>query len=193
MNVYILLDRSGSMSNMWAESIGSINAYVAELPEKTNVFLAAFDTEYTVVRNSTVKKWKPIETNEITPRGNTRLFDSSARIMMRALDDNEEKTVVVVMTDGEENSSINFKQSDVKALAKSLEDKKWELIFLGANFDKVGDVARHYGVGINKFTDIKAGNMHEYMTASLATSTRAYASTGEAINISAEDKAKATK
>lgn len=28
MNVYILLDRSGSMSSLWNEAIGSINGYV---------------------------------------------------------------------------------------------------------------------------------------------------------------------
>ena len=33
MNVYILLDRSGSMSSLWSEAIGSINAYVEKLPK----------------------------------------------------------------------------------------------------------------------------------------------------------------
>lgn len=192
MNVYILLDRSGSMQNMWSEAISSINGYVKELSSDTNVFLAAFDHDYAVLRNTTVKNWKEVSNEEIVPRGNTRLFDSAARVMYRAIDDNAEKTVVVVMTDGEENSSLNFRQADVKALAKQFEDKKWELIFLGANFDKVGNVAtQNFGIADNKFTNITAGNMQEYMTQSLATSTRGYAC-GAAINITNEDKRKAT-
>lgn len=184
MNVYILLDRSGSMETMWDEALGSINGYVAELPEKTNVFLAVFDTDYNVIRNTTAKKWKPISREDATPRGGTRLFDSAARIMYRALDDNAEKTVIVVMTDGFENSSLNFKQSDVKTLSKTMEAKKWELLFLGANFDKVGDVAtNNFGVAKGKFADIKVGTMHDYMTTTLSRSTAAYATSGAAINL----------
>jgi hypothetical protein len=184
MNVYILLDRSGSMETMWDEALGSINGYVAELPEKTNVFLAVFDTDYNVIRNTAAKKWKPISREDATPRGGTRLFDSAARIMYRALDDNAEKTVIVVMTDGFENSSLNFKQSDVKTLSKTMEAKKWELLFLGANFDKVGDVAiNNFGVASGKFADVKVGTMHDYMTTTLSRSTAAYATSGAAINL----------
>lgn len=192
MNVYILLDRSASMQNQWTEALGSINGYVKELPKDTNVHLAAFDHDYVVMRNTTVKKWKPINSDELQPRGNTRLFDAAARIMQRAIDDNSEKTVIVVMTDGEENSSQNFKQADVKALANVMDSKKWELVFLGANFDKVGDVAmNNFGRSAGKFSNMTSGNMHEYMTKTLATSTANYATRGEAINFTDEDKARA--
>lgn len=192
MNVYVLLDRSGSMQNQWGEAINSVNAYVKELPKDTNVFLAVFDHDYNVVRNTTAKKWEPLDKEEITPRGNTRLFDSAARIMYRALDDNAEKTVIVVMTDGEENSSQNFRQADVKALADTMDKKKWELIFLGANFDRVSDVAvNNFGRQSSKFMNMTTGNMVNTM-ADLAVRSTAYAHMGSAINYTAEDKAKAT-
>lgn len=193
MNVYILLDRSGSMQNQWGEAINSVNAYVKELPKDTNVFLAAFDHDYDVVRKTTVRDWTPVNTEEITPRGNTRLFDSAARIMLRALDDNAEKAILVVMTDGEENSSQNFKQADVKALANRFDSRKWELIFLGANFDKVGDVAmNNFGRSSAKFVNMTSGNMSGTMT-DLAMRSTAYATMDSAINYTAEDKAKAAK
>ena len=192
MNVYILLDRSGSMQNQWGEAINSVNAYVKELPKDTNVFLAAFDHDYTVLRNTTVKKWQPIDREEIVPRGNTRLFDSAARVMYRALDDNAEKTVIVVMTDGEENASLNFKQSDVKSLADTMDKKKWELIFLGANFDKVSDVAvNNFGRDSSKFLNMTTGNMTGTM-ADLAIRSTAYATMDSAINYTAEDKLRAS-
>ena len=189
MNVYILLDRSGSMVNLWNEAVGSINAYVEKLPKKTKVHMAVFDNEYKVIRDTTAGEWKDVSDKDATPRGMTALFDASARIMQRAIDDDAEKTVVVVMTDGEENSSKNFKQSDVKALVSYLDEKKWEIVFLGANFDKVGDVAMSYGKGFDKFADMKAGNMRGFMATNLADATTAYVSGSAAsINFSAEDK-----
>lgn len=192
MNVYILLDRSASMSSQWSEALSSINAYVKELPHNTAVFLAAFDHDYVVMRNVFSQFWEPVSSTELQPRGNTRLFDAAARIMQRAIDDNVEKTIIVVMTDGEENSSLNFKQADVKALASVLDSKKWELVFLGANFDKVGDVAmNNFGRTSNKFVNMTSGNMTDYMTSTLATSTAAYAARGVAMNFTDEDKARA--
>lgn len=189
MNVYILLDRSGSMANLWDEAVGSINAYVEKLPKKTKVHMAVFDNEYKVIRNTTAGEWKDVSDKDATPRGMTALFDASARIMQRAIDDNAEKTVVVVMTDGEENCSKNFKQSDVKALVSYLDEKKWEIVFLGANFDKVGEVAMSYGKGFDKFADMKSGNMRGFMSTNLAAATSAYVSgTSASINFSAEDK-----
>lgn len=192
MNVYILLDRSASMQSQWAEALSSINGYVKELPKDTNVHLAAFDHDYVVMRNTTAKKWTPLHSEELQPRGNTRLFDAAARIMQRAIDDNAERTIIVVMTDGEENSSLNFKQADVKALANVLDSKKWELVFLGANFDKVGDVAmNNFGRTSNKFVNMTTGNMADYMTQTLATSSVAYATAGRAMNFTDEDKQRA--
>lgn len=189
MNVYLLLDRSGSMQNQWGEALNSINAYVKELPKDTNVHLAAFDHDYVVLRNTTVEKWNPINNDEIQPRGNTRLFDAAARIMQRAIDDNAERTMIVVMTDGEENASLNYKQADVKALANVLDSKKWELVFLGANFDKVGDVAmNNFGRTSNKFYNMTSGNMTKSMTSTLATASTAYAIRGASIDFTDEDK-----
>jgi len=192
MNVYVLLDRSSSMQKQWSEAINSVNAYVNELPNDTNVFLAVFDHDYNAIRNTTAGEWIPVSTVEISPRGNTRLFDSAARIMYRALDDNAEKTVIVVMTDGEENSSLNFRQADVKALANTVDAKKWELIFLGANFDRVSDVAvNNFGRGKEKFMNMTTGNMVGAM-ADLGTRSTAYFASGTGINYTAQDKANAS-
>ncbi len=191
MNLYILLDRSGSMEGMWEEALGSINAYVKELAPNTKVFLAAFDADYQVVRNTTVSHWDPLSRADVNPRGSTRLFDSAARIMWRALDDNAERTVVLVMTDGYENASQYFKQSQIKQLVGEVTKKNWEVIFLGANFDKVGDVASDFGLASSKFTNVSKGSMMNYMSTSLSDATRSYAA-GAALNIDDDAKGIAT-
>lgn len=192
MNVYFLLDRSGSMDRLWKEAVGSINAYVENLPVNTNIVLAVFDSQsYDVIRNTTAKEWKNIAPNEATPRAGTPLYDSSVRMMYRALDDNPDKAVFVIMTDGEENQSRHFKQVDVKSLVSRFQSNKWEVIFLGADFDKVGDVAHSYGLDGTKFMNINADSLDGTMR-SFAGMTTQYASAASAsINITAEDKAKA--
>ncbi len=187
MNVYILLDRSGSMETMWDESLGSINGYVKGLDASTKVMLAVFDNiSYDVIRMTRAGDWTNVTRADASPRGGTPLFDASARIMQRAQDDNAERAVVVIMTDGFENGSRNFKQVEVKQLATTLETaKKYEVVFLGANFDKVGDVAmQQYGRGVDKFANINKGGMMDFMATTLGTQTRAYASTGAAMNLS---------
>lgn len=191
MNVYLLLDRSGSMSSLWSEAIGAINGYVNNLKKKDYVHLAVFDsTSYDVVRDVKVEDWVDIDSDEIKPGGTTPLYDSCAKIMQTAEDDNAKKTVLVVMTDGYENASKEHTQASIKAKVKMFEDKKWEVIFLGANFDAVESVSGALGVVGSKSMNISAGNLRDAMSV-VSGYTGTYGATGQAINFSAQDKLKA--
>ena len=187
MNVYILLDRSGSMSSLWGEALGSINAYVAKLKKKDNVFLAAFDNEYQVVRDCKVEGWDDITNDDVTPRGMTALFDSCGKIMAKAEEDGAKKTILVVMTDGHENASKEHNQASIKAKVKQFEDNKWEVIFLGANFDAVDSVSGGLGLVGSKSMNIAAGNLSRGFD-TLSAYTASYATTGAAINFTDADK-----
>lgn len=183
MNVYILLDRSQSMENLWTEALGSINGYVKDLLSGTKVFLAAFDTlSYDVLRNTTSQEWKNVTSEDAQPRGGTPLLDATGRLVYRVLDDNADRAIVVIMTDGEENSSQLFKKADVTKLLDKVKSKGYEVLFLGANFDKVGDVAKSLGVLDNtKFRNIQPGEFKEY-TRGLAAASTAYGVCGQSIN-----------
>lgn len=190
MNVYILLDRSGSMSTLWNEALGAVNAYVAKLKKTDKVYLSVFDNEYSVVRDVKVKEWTDITNTDAQPRGMTALYDSCGKIMAKAEEDNAKKTILVVMTDGAENSSREHTQASIKAKVKEFEEKKWEVIFLGANFDSVEMVSGSVGVASGKTMNISATNLRSTMD-SLFAYTSAYSATGQAINFSDEDKLKA--
>jgi hypothetical protein len=193
MNAYILLDRSGSMESLWKEALGSINGYVKELPKEANVFMAVFDSiGYDVIRNTTAGEWKPVSNDDAMPRGGTPLFDASSRMMLRILDDKPDKAVFVTMTDGEENQSQNFRQHHVKVLVKNIEDRDYQVLFLGANFDKVGDVANQYGIKGSSWTNITPVNLSSTMT-SLGTASMNYM-TGSlrSVEITNDIKTKAT-
>lgn len=180
---YILLDASGSMQSMWEEALGSINGYVKGLPEDSRVIVAAFDTNrYEILRDTVAGDWKILTGEEIYPMGGTPLFDSSARMMWRIKDDRPDRAVFVTMTDGEENASKHFRQADVKNLVKELEAKDYQVVFLGANFDKVGDVATQYGVNATRGAfNMAKGSFTPTMVNLSAMSTN-YMTTGVSIN-----------
>lgn len=190
MNVYILLDRSGSMSTLWNEALGSINNYVTKLKKSDKVYLAAFDDQYEIIRECKAEDWKEVTNEDAQPRGMTALFDSCGKIMTLAEENDSRKTMLVVMTDGHENASREYNQAAIKAKVKAFEDKKWEVIFLGANFDEVSTVSGGIGMVASKSMNIAAGNMMRSFD-TLSTYTASYAATGAAINFTDEDKVQA--
>jgi hypothetical protein len=111
--------------------------------------------------------------------------------MTAAEEANAKKTVLVVMTDGWENASKEHSQTSIMAKVKAFEDKKWEVVFLGANFDSVETVSGSVGVVGSKTMNISAGNLARGFD-TLSTYTNAYAATGASINFSVEDKLSVT-
>jgi hypothetical protein len=180
------------METQWSEALGAINGYVENLPISTRVILAAFDNvSYDILRDTTVKAWRNLSNDDATPRGGTPLFDSSARMMWRIMDDKPDRAVFLVMTDGFENQSQYFNQFVVKKMVTELEKKKYEVIFLGANFDKVGDVAAGFGLSSNKWMNNSTEKLGQNMRGVYASASASYLNTGEAINFTEQDKKEA--
>lgn len=186
VNVYMVVDRSGSMSTLWKEAVGSINTYIKKLQEThvegDKLSLSVFDNEYTTVLDKVdLMSIEKIEEDFSSPRGMTALFDAAGKTINQALEDNNEKTVVVIMTDGHENCSREWKKDGVKTLIEKCEKKGWEVIFLGANFD-VSQDAVSVGLAASKFVNNAKGTFDVAM-ANFASSTRSYSSMGAAINL----------
>lgn len=201
MKVYMLLDRSGSMENLWNEALGSINSYVENLDKETEVMLAAFDSNgtsglmidnlnYSVLRDMKAGLWRKVTKDDATPRGGTPLVDAAAKMIFRIEEDNKEKAIFVVMTDGEENSSKTFTLSQVKNAISKMQTRGYEVIFMGANFDKIGNVASSFGLKESKWLNISAQNLEPFMK-NFAHLTSTYAVSGANINYSQEDKLRA--
>ena len=205
MQTYILLDRSGSMQGMWGEAISSINAYVEELkkpePEtgkviETRVTLATFDShvghmDFDVLRDGiSTSAWSELSDREISPRGMTPLFDAIGTMIQKATEDDNEKTVIVIMTDGHENSSREFTSTSMKALLDSVRARGWEVVFLGANFSNFRD-ADTLGIVASKRMAMASGNMRDAKMA-LARKSRRYAmSLDETISFDENDRREA--
>jgi len=182
-NVYILLDRSGSMQDRgWDNVLDSVNSYVKEVDQDSNVFIVAFDSSsdglsYTVLRNCVACEMDKLTSDEVTPRGMTPLYDAAYRLFSRAIEDNAERTAIVVMTDGYENASVTYNLSHVKGQISTMKNKRWGVIFLGAEFRGVEGVAKGIGLGNNQWVNASAANLGATMS-SAGLKTRAYFSTG---------------
>jgi von Willebrand factor type A domain-containing protein len=169
---YILLDRTGSMSDIWDEALGSVNAYaeaVGTLEEgeaddlETSVTLAVFDYQegfqFDVLRKDVQPDaWAKVTNDDVSPRGMTPLFDAINRTITMAEADNPEKAVIVIMTDGHENSSREVTRDGAKAALDRAEARGWEVVFLGAEFSSFGD-AEAVGVSASKRMAVSAGTL----------------------------------
>lgn len=180
--VYILLDRSGSMSSMWKEALGGINGYVKGL-KNADVTLAAFDTlGYDVIRTARCDEWKDVTNEDVLPRGGTPLLDAAARIMHSAIDSKAKRAIVVVVTDGEENSSQKYNVTEVRNLTKMLTSElDYEMVFLGANFDKIDSVAHtNFGVrDMSRVVPVSSVSFTRTMTGATVGATMDYFNNGK--------------
>jgi hypothetical protein len=153
---YILLDRTGSMEPIWSEALSSVNAYADGLASldggprvDADITLAVFDAQdglqFDVLRKGVdAGGWNDVTTNEVSPRGMTPLYDAIGRIVSLAEKDRPEKAIIVIMTDGEENSSTEMNNASAKAALDRVRAKGWEVVFLGAEFSNFDDAV---GVG----------------------------------------------
>lgn len=148
----VVLDESGSMAPLQSDTIGGFNTFLAEqkaaLP--TGKFtLVKFNTQRTVVHDNTPTKDVPLLTPETyTPGGMTALNDAVAAVIYRIAQQltPADRALVLIQTDGEENSSREYTTEQVKALveAKQATDQ-WTFVFLGAGIDAFASGSR-YGV-----------------------------------------------
>jgi hypothetical protein len=169
---YILLDRTGSMEPIWSEALSSVNAYADGLATldggprvDADITLAVFDAQdgfqFDVLRDDVdAERWKKVTSDEVNPRGMTPLYDAIGRIVSLAEKDRPEKAVIVIMTDGEENSSQEMTKATAKAALDRVRKKGWEVVFLGAEFSNFDDAegvgqstSRNMAVGKDQLSD----------------------------------------
>lgn len=143
-HIAMVIDRSGSMSSCWSDVKGGYAEIVKtnkEAEGKCTFTVAAFDTSYTLLEDFTDVKAVKGELS-VYPAGGTALLDAigrtinsvGARLAQMDEKDRPMKVLVVIQTDGEENASKEFSNSQIKELIKKqTEVYKWEFQFIGAS------------------------------------------------------------
>lgn len=144
-HIAVILDRSGSMQAVKTDTEGGLAAFLDaqhDAPGSTTVSLYQFDDRYQAVYENTPLDKVPAFT--LQPRGTTALLDAVGRTIttlgeqLAAMpeDDRANEVIVVILTDGHENASVEYTLSQVKDLITRQQDTYgWKFVFLGADQD----------------------------------------------------------
>ena len=156
-----ILDRSGSMDALAEDTIGGYNSLLKKqkgLPGKAMVTTVLFDDSYEVLCNGEdLSKVEPLTSSVYYARGCTALLDAVGRTLVdvdakyKGMADfmRPSNTMVVIITDGMENSSREYTYDAVKRMISARRQVGWEFIFLGANID-AEYVAESIGIDRNR-------------------------------------------
>lgn len=151
-HITAVLDRSGSMRNLAADTIGGFNKFLEDQKAtegEATLTLVLFDDHYDVpYLSKNIKEIPELDSKVYFARGMTALYDALGKaiidtgIALAALPEDQRPgtVIVLVMTDGDENSSKEFAgeagRQRVQAMVKTQTDVyKWSVIFMGANID----------------------------------------------------------
>lgn len=190
LGVYILYDRSGSMASREEEAVNSVNSYVKKLSGSVAITIVSFDSEnpHDVVRDHvSLSEYTNLKTSEVKSRGTTPLYDATGWIIDQIYKDNPKKAILILTTDGEENASKEYSHSSIQKRISDFKEKGYQVVFLGSEFKNVGVVAQSFGMDWGTQLNRTAGN-YGAVSASLASKTMAYASTGASVNWTASEK-----
>jgi len=149
-----ILDRSGSMNKHREAAISGYNDFLRQqkaVPGQANLSLVLFSDTCEIPKAGIPLSAAPdLSTDNYVPDGSTALLDAIARTIdtlgRRLADTPEEerpgKVIVVVFTDGKENSSHDYTWREVSARIEHQQKAyAWEFLFLGANQDAIATAA----------------------------------------------------
>ena len=166
-----ILDRSGSMAGLEADTIGGFNAMIEKQrgePGEAVISTVLFDNETEVIHDRIPLDRVPrLTEKEYYVRGCTALLDAVGGAIHHIgnvhkyarEEDRPEKTLFVITTDGMENASRRYTYDKVKAMIERQREKYgWEFLFLGANIDAAREAAR-FGIRADFAADYHADSI----------------------------------
>ena len=171
-HIISLIDCSGSMSNIKSDMEGGFDDFIKrqqKVEGEATSTLIQFDDQYEVIHENVAIK--DVSKFYLKPRGTTALLDAIGKTLenerkrIKAMDEDEqpEKIVCIIITDGQENASKKYNREHIFSMISDLEgqeDPQWDFIFLGANQDAIQE-----GGSIG----IRAGSTMTYDTSSIGT------------------------
>ena len=156
--IVFILDRSGSMAGLEADTIGGFNSLIEKQREEAGEAIVStilFDDYSKVIHDRVdIQNIPPMTKKEYYVRGCTALLDALGGAIHHIgnvhkyarEEDRPEKTLFVITTDGLENSSKRYTYKAVKDMIKRQKEKYgWEFLFLGANID-AEEEAERFGI-----------------------------------------------
>ena len=166
-----ILDRSGSMAGLEADTIGGFNAMLEKQkqePGEAVVSTVLFDNETQVIHDRVfLEKVPALTQKEYYVRGCTALLDAVGGAIHHIgnvhkyarEEDRPEKTLFVITTDGMENASRRYTYDKVKTMIQRQQEQYgWEFLILGANIDAAREAAR-FGIRADRAANYHADHV----------------------------------
>ena len=159
MELVFILDCSGSMHGLEADTIGGFNAMLEKQKQTKGtawVSTVLFNDESTVIHDRVdIDKVTPMTREDYQVGGCTALLDAVGKAIHHIgrahkyarEEDRPEKTIFVITTDGMENASRCYSLAQVRQMIERQKSRYgWEFLFLGANID-AEETADAFGIG----------------------------------------------
>jgi len=189
LNIRVVLDRSGSMSNCVYQTIDALNGYLIGLQKENTegvVTVSLFDSQSIDigVDKVQIKDLSPLDYSFLTPRASTPLYDAIGAGIYEHSSYNatkEDKKVLVIVTDGYENASREYTGEAIKKLVEEKEEAGWLIVYLGSDHD-IYKQTRMMGIGPERSIRYSKGKSDSAFRSVLRTSGDYYRGT-KAIDI----------
>lgn len=163
-----ILDRSGSMQSLTADTIGGFNSLIEKQRREVGECLVStvlFNDKSAVLHDrKPLSEIKEMTAAEYSARGGTALIDAIGAAIHHIgnihkyarTEDVPQHTLFVIITDGMENSSRVYTSDKVKNMIERQKSKYgWEFLFIGANIDAV-ETAQSFGISEDRAVDYLA-------------------------------------
>jgi uncharacterized protein YegL len=163
-----ILDKSGSMSGLESDTIGSFNAMLDKQKEADGhalVTTVLFSDSFVLLHDRIdIRGVAPISARDYCVGGCTALLDAIGLTIRKvgnahkhtAEDQRPGRVAIIITTDGLENASREFSYAKIRQMVQHQQEKyNWEFIFLGANIDAIGAAAQ-VGIRADRAVDFVA-------------------------------------
>lgn len=183
MIIAFVLDESGSMSGSQKQTIEGFNNYIKEQQKDDGVLklvsLVKFaDAAKPVFIARPIQDVPELNTDTYKPYGNTALYDAVGTCIQETEEalarETESKTnvLVIIFTDGEENSSKQFcGKNGLSALKEKIQSKEkdgnWSFVFFGQGITAWQAAG---GMGVSQAMAVNTSDKHLYKAMSASTS-----------------------
>ena len=147
MDLFFILDRSGSMSGSERDTINGFNAFIEkQAVKKQNIRVTTilFDDKYQVLYSrKPISEVEALTEKEYYVRGCTALLDSIGKTV-NSYKNEVGSTMCIITSDGYENASREYDRDQIRRIIESC---GWEFVFIGADIDSYAEASR---IGIRK-------------------------------------------
>jgi len=141
-HIYYLVDESGSMMPRRNNVINGLNEFLKSQENKLNTILSIYTFSHEINCCYEKKKYNEIglfNENKYLPVGSTALYDSIGYILNKIKNENDISSfILIILTDGEENSSFTYHSNDLLNLIQEIKtNKQLDIVYVGSNQESI--------------------------------------------------------